>query len=291
MRHEWLQKSLKNEEFLPTDRYLIKNGVAEVLDISESVNETVFPLSQGIVNGIKASIKGGILAGHWCKLCPGIGETPNEPSKKELIMLLKAAGADILTNSVLKGMDGDLDNLIVITSTIATDEQVELANKFVDSYNATRVTCELIIQMLLKQSLDPLEKFKPIQEQNVFTFPGPGIVLYSTKLVDAYRTLSRANEGNTNRGKLGEGGTICIVESGTKKYVHYFDRYGTLKFKALVPAKFVADKEMFGNAGEQDCLVWEADNVAGNGSGQILNRVSAYVFIEIWNSSIMIMIR
>lgn len=288
LRSVWLEKSLKNEDFLSTDKYLLKDhGVAENYDVSE-VYEISFSLSQGIDNGIKASAQGGVLAGHHFVLCSGIGESKaqDELSRKELKVLLQAAGAQPLTTKDLRKLDGDLDNFLVVTSTIATDEQVELANRLVDDHKATSVTCELVTQILLKQSLDPLEKLKAKEQEATenkaaFNFvPGPTKELFKTKMINVSRTLSRPNQGDTNRGKLGEGGTLSIVESTFQKYVQYFNQDGILVFKACAPSKSDASPSMFGNAGRQDCVVWEAVNEAGYQSGEFIHRVSAYALYE-----------
>jgi len=64
--------------------------------------------------------------------------------------------------------------------------------------------------------------------------------------------LNLTDEGDKNRGNLGRGGTI--VESGSKKYVRYFDQDRNLKFKAAAPLEFVArnERSVFGNAGQQN---------------------------------------
>ena len=277
---KWLFKSLKQEKCLPLSDYLLKDdGVAESTDITKNVYDTPFSLSDAIANGIHASSKGGILDGYVFALCPGIGKAEHDFTRKELRVLLQAAGAEALPNDMLEETD-TIDNLLVVTSMKATDEQIEHASKF-EEFGGMRVSSMLILQMLLHQSKDPLEKLIEVMKErtaakkNAFdaalhTFAtGPAKELLRMTLVEVNRTLSKPDEGDKNRGQLGQGGTIQIVESGLNKYLHYFDQEGSLKFKARVPSKFFAHKEMISSAGEQNVIAWEVSNEIGD---QTMNR-------------------
>ena len=290
----WLKKSLKEGEFLPMDGYLLKNDEAgEIIDTSGAMG-THFPVRQSIGNGIEALRDGGILSNYMFTLCVGIGEGTNEPSMKELNVLLQAAGAKRLTRKDLEGEDmDDLSKLLLVTSSPATDKQVEQANKFV-GIGAIRVQVRLMLQVLLQQSLAPLERVIAIQAQRAadaekqasanadaafHTFAGnPERVVHETTLIDASRTLSKPKVGNLNRGQLGGGGTLQILEDAfNNKGVKYYDQKRILRFKASVPSKSDAHKEMFGNAGLQDMLVWETTDKSGYGSGSAINRRFCFV--------------
>lgn len=278
--HKWLLRSLKQEEFLPLSDYLLKDdGVAESTDITTNVYDTPFSLSDAIVNGMRASDEGGIFDGCVFALCRGIGKAERDMTKKELKVLLQAAGAEELQRGMLEDTD-TIDNLLVVTSMKATDEQIEYASEF-EEFGGMRVSSMVILQVLLLQSKTPLEKVIEVMEEraaakkNAFDAAlhsfasGPAKELLRMTLVEASRTLSKPDEGDKNRGQLGQGGTLQIVASRLDKYAHYFDQERTLKFKARVPSKSFAYKEMLSNAGEDNCIVWETSNEAGD---QTMNR-------------------
>eukprot|EP00985_Skeletonema_marinoi_P031509 scaffold37714_cov248-Skeletonema_marinoi.AAC.3 len=257
--YEWLTKSLKQGEFLPMDNYLIKDdSAAEGIDVTKKLFDTSVPLSQAIENGIEASSKGGILGGYVFCLCQGVGQEENDFTKKELLVLLEAAGAGELTPNVLEETDGTINNLLVVTSMTPTKQQIEFAREF-DTVGGMRVTSMLVLEILLLQSKTPLERLIKAKERvaamkDAASATGSDTELFRTNLVEVNRSLSKPDEGDKNRGNLGRGGTLQIVESGSKKYVRYFDQDRNLKFKAAAPLEFVArnERSVFGNAGQQN---------------------------------------
>ena len=250
------------------DKYLLKDdSAAEGIDVAKNLYDAFFPLSRAIENGIEASSKGGILGGYLFVLCPDVEKSEEDFTKKELRVLLEAAGARKLTKPMLEAGD-KFDNLLVVTSTTATDEQIKFVSKF-ETVGGMRVNIFLALQMLLFQSKTPLERLIKAKEraaakkEAAFQCVATGSKeLLRMELVEVNRTLSKPNEGDKNRGSLGRGGTLQIVESGSKKYVLYFDQDRTLKFKATAPSKALAS--VFGNAGKQHVFAWEVTNESGD---------------------------
>ena len=278
--YKWLQKSLEQGTFLPLKNFLLKDdSAAEFIDMTENVYDTFFPLSEAIEKGIVASSKGGILNGFFFALCKGLGTSEDIFTKKELQVLLEAAGAKQLTMDMLKEAKDTIENVLVVTSMTATDDQINFADDVITlNEGGMRVTIMLILQILLLQSLAPLERLieakvrAAAEKEAAFHIHFPeGKELWSMELVGAKRTLSKPGEGDENRGNLGDGGTLKIVRSEGTTHVLYFDQDRKLTFKAKAPAppKFLsrnAPSPIFGNAGKQNVLVWEVTNCA-NGPG------------------------
>lgn len=135
------------------------------------------------------------------------------------------------------------------------------------------MTGMIVLEIFLLQSKTPLERLikakeKVAAEKDAAFATGYDKELFRTNLVEVNRSLSKPDEGDKNRGNLGSGGTLQIVEveSGSKKYVRYFDQDRNLKFKAAAPLKFVArnERSVFGNAGQQHVIAWEVTNEAGD---------------------------
>jgi hypothetical protein len=275
LTYKWLPKSLEHGAFLPLKNFLLKDdSAAESIDMTKNVYDTFFPLSEAIEKGIVASSKGGILNGFIFALCGGRSE--DDFTKKELQVLLEAAGAK---EYVSDESDDTIDNLLVVTSMAATEKQMKKADNIIASNKGgMRVTSMLILQILLLQSLAPLQRLIEAKEREAAEkeaafhahFP-EGEELFSMELVGAERTLSKPGEGDENRGNLGDGGTLKIVRSEGTTNVLYFDQDRKLKFKAKAPAppKSLprnAPSPIFGNAGKQNVLAWEVTNCA-NGPG------------------------
>ena len=279
--YKWLGKSLKQGAFLPLKDFLLKDdSAAEGIDMTGGVYDTFFPLSEAIKNGIAASSNGGILNGFFFILCGGIGSSEDKFTKNELLVLLKAAGAKQLTKNMLKKVkkaDDTIENVLVVTSMTATDDQIKFADDVITlNEGGMRVTIMLILQILLLQSLAPLERLIEVKQraaaEKEAAFHAQGEELFSMELVGAERTLSKPGEGDDNRGNLGDGGTLKIVRSEGTTYVLYFDQDRDLKFKAKAPAPSMflssnARSPIFGNAGKQNVIVWEVTNCANELAG------------------------
>lgn len=293
---EWIDDSIDSNEFLPVRDYRLKDqDVAGVIDINGSC-ETHYSLSLAITNGIKAARNGGILAGYYFTMCPGIGDgddpfTKNpirkEKSTEEVRLLLTAAGAE----EVNVDEDSRHDNLLFIMSMKATEEQIQYATNLTNG-GGYRVSLTVILQSLTKQSLVPLENVLEIRRKkaeeekktaSTATFFAPTDagteVVFRQPIFGVTRSLSR-HDGDETRAHLGELGTLQVVcESGVRT-VYYTDQAGELKFNSpappLPPLQEALNFVMFGNSGKQHCVAWEATNVAGKFSStcdqEVLNR-------------------
>lgn len=290
---EWIDASIDGNKFLPPTNYLLMDdSAAEVIDMNGGKGgcEPHYSLALAIANGIKAASKGGILIGYYFAI-PDIGDdkehSVNEkgPSSEEVRMLLIAAGA----REVGEDVDGiPLGKLLVIISTKATEKQIEYA-KDLTKDGGYKVNLLVILQTLMMQSLDPLEKLlhklleircKKAEEEKktastaFFTLPtDAGIeVEFDQSILDVTRSLSNPQVGDTNRAKLGELGTLRVVRESDARTVYYFDQANLLKFMSTapswtrVPSLQDEDFVLFGNGGLSNFLVWEATNVAGKSS-------------------------
>jgi hypothetical protein len=295
---DWIDDSIDSNEFLPPTNYrLMNHSAAEVIDVTDTNGscDPHYSLALAIRNGIEAASNGGILTGYCFTMCHGIGDEDDpfgdnpirkERSSEEVRMLLTAAGAIEVD---VEDMDGPLDKLLVIMSMKATKEQIQYATNLTHGY---RVSLTVILQTLTKQSLDPLEKLLEIRRKEeektastatFFTLPTDvdAEVEFDQSILDVTRSLSR-QDGDTNRAKLGELGTLKVVRESGVRTVYYSDQAGTLKFMSTapswtrVPSLHDEDFVLFGNGGLSNWVVWEATNVAGKSSStcdqEVLNR-------------------
>ena len=95
-------------------------------------------------------------------------------------------------------------------------------------------------------------------------------LVWSTQLEDGvFRSLSNPDIGDPDRWDLGTGtGKIWrSVDNNTTGIFQFVNHGGVKKMEAEIPPLATAHKHLFGNAGKQNCIVWDAYDTSGDTSG------------------------
>ena len=95
-------------------------------------------------------------------------------------------------------------------------------------------------------------------------------LVWSTLLEDGiFRSLSNPDIGNPDRWDLGTGtGKIWrSVDNNVTGIFQFVNHEGVKKMEAEIPPLATAHKHLFGNAGKQNCIVWDAYDTSGDTSG------------------------
>lgn len=281
---QWLVSSQAAGMILPVDNFLI--GSAEAAEVEHN-----FSLQRSIANGILAHSNGGIFNGLYTYLVAGVAGVQG-PSRATFKALFASVGATERTKSGVKTMikNGFAHSLLIITSDPPTSQQKK------DTIDAKRhgaivITFSKFVAILLNQSLEGItiqnetvlspKLFSPPKKVVGFTGISPKALspprakaaptprqeewslLLSTQITNLVRHLSDQVNGDQNRGIIGPG-TMNIISSNItgRKRVEVFDSdQGLKRLQAIVPPTF---RGIFGNAGSQLKMVWDAYDTSGN---------------------------
>lgn len=101
-------------------------------------------------------------------------------------------------------------------------------------------------------------------------------LLFSTQIPNLERELSDRINGNQDRGSIGAG-TMNITSSNVtgRKKVEVYDRHHVMKFQSTVLPTF---RGVFGNAGSQPKIIWDAYDTSGSISTGAVLRTFEFTF-------------
>jgi hypothetical protein len=297
---EWLIESQAAGTLLSVDSFLISSAEA-------AEKEHNFSLQNSIANGILAHSNGGICNGLDIYLTTGVASVQG-PSRATFKALIETAGAAERTKSSVKTLikNGHAGALLVLTSDPATPQQIKDAAD-AKAHGATVTTFRNFFAVLLNQSfqgismpvmtdlcpnpappskkvgfaeLSPKVLFSPRQKTPT---PRPAkeveekwTLLFSTQIPNLQRYLCDRTKGDQDRGTFGPG-TMNIISSNItgRKKVEVFDKHQILRFQSTVLPTF---RGVFGNAGSQQKIMWDAYDTSGNVSAGAVLRTFEFTF-------------
>ena len=280
---QWLESSHSAGAILPVDNFLIDRAEA-------AETEHNFSLQRSIANGILNHSNGGIFHGLCIYLVAGVAGAQG-PSRATFRALFAATGATERTKTSVKKMinNGLASSLLIITSDPPTSQQMKDVID-AESNGAIVITFSKFVAVLLNQSLEgiPIQKealspkllspskkavgFAGLSPKKLFSPRATAVsttkreewsLLFSSQIPNLIRHLSDNVNGDQNRGNIGPS-TMNIISSNItgRKRVEVFDSdQGRMRLQAIVPPTF---RGIFGNAGTQPKMMWDAYDTSGN---------------------------
>ena len=148
---DWLWQCFKKRKLLPCSRFLL---------LSDRVSEKrySFSIKQTIRNGQERKKEGGLFFGWKVYFSEGVAGH-KAPAEKDLNLIVKAGGGDILTKLDLVSEIGDRAHVIVITSDPPLQSQIDdaEATKLADN-GAGRFTTTWLFDCILHQRLSGIKR-------------------------------------------------------------------------------------------------------------------------------------
>lgn len=149
---DWLTKSGKAKEVLPTEAFLLVND-----KVAEKTYD--FSMEESLARGKAMREKGEkLFGGWWIHVCKGVSSN-KAPPEKEMKLIVETAGAQWQPTLSPKNLNGvDLSRLLIITSDPEVKKQISTKAVATALENgALKQTTSWLFGCIMKQKIDLLQ--------------------------------------------------------------------------------------------------------------------------------------